>query len=58
MEATENTQEFFSIGFFITFNEKEKMWAAADRCKPSDFSVMPEATRRQYGGLLCVQAQI
>ena len=44
--------------FLIASDGKEKMWASADHCKPSDFCVMSERTRRQYGGLLCVRVQI
>ena len=44
--------------FLIASDGKEKMWASADHCKPSDFCVMSERTRRQYGVLLCVRVQI
>ena len=44
--------------FLIASDGKEKMWASADHCKPSDFCVMSGRTRRQYGGLLCVRVQI
>ena len=57
----ESTWEYTGVlfnSFLIASDGKEKMWASADYCKPSDFCVMSERTRRQYGGLLCVRVQI
>ena len=34
------------------------MWASANHCKPSDFRVMSERTRRQYGGLFTLVPEV
>ena len=57
VQGVEYTGVLFN-SFVIASDGKEKMWASANHCKPSDFRVMSERTRRQYGGLLCLRVQI